>query len=43
MKVELWLREKEGPVQSEGELGLWSVFQWVGSGREKRDKMGFHT
>jgi len=27
MKVELWLREKEGPVQSEGELGLWSVFQ----------------
>ena len=26
MKVELRLREREGPVQSEGELGLLSVF-----------------
>jgi len=27
MDVELWLREREGPVQSEGELGSVSVFQ----------------
>jgi len=27
MNVELWLREREGPVQSKGELGMWGVFQ----------------